>query len=375
MKPFRSIIALTTALTMSFLLCSCGEDSGTTGSDTNSNSLFGNGLSSISGNEATESSVSKSDDVSATEPVSSDALPANYNDSWKGKVKTRTVLYYMDNELVDDKLTYIYEYDEKGRVDKIRLSGRDEYNQYTYDDHDNIVRFEDILNGSVAVSNEYEYEYHDNGQKSRMTYFNSYSKTPDGKPVISSTITYDEQGRETEKINYDFKGEKEESRYVFVYNDSKPHECVTKYTHTLYKDGNVDRVKESTYYSYALPDAKGQYRFDEFNSYLAYDITTEAGLYKYYMNTTKGETNCKYDDHGSVIDDGVQYTYSYEYNSNGMLLKAVCYDYNGSKEYEYEYDGYGNVTKNMNWMIKKYKAESLEDRKPYNNIACLYTYY
>ncbi len=382
MKKLRSVIALTTALAMSLLLCSCGEDNGSAGGSTNGDGLFGNELSGLSGSGSSDNgSVSKTDGtsdqgaVSTADPVSADTLPAGYNDSWKGKIRTRTILYYMDNELVDDDLTYIYEYDEKGRVDKIRLSDRNEYHQYTYDDHDNIVLFEDILNGSVAMSNKYAYEYYANGQRSRMTKFYSYSKTADGKPAVSYTITYDEQGRETEKIGYDLDGEKETDRYVFVYDDSKPRECVVNYTHTSYKDGDVDKVKESTYYCYALPDAKGQYRFDEFDLYFIYDVTTEAGFYKYYMTCTKGQTNCKYDDHGSVIDDGVQYTYSYEYNTNGMLLKAVCYNYSGSKEYEYEYDGYGNVTKNMNWMIKKYTAESLAKRKVYNNIACQYTFY
>lgn len=281
MKRLRSVLALVAALTSCALLASCSKDVPATVSNLESRAASGMDASSIG-------SSSETSDSSAAESMNpEDKTPANYSDSWKGEIKTRTVLYYMDGELVDDQLVEAYEYDENGRVDKISLTYRDEYYQYRYDDHGNVVQWEDVLDGETAFAHYYEYEYHDNGQISRKTTYVSLWGAEE-EPTKLETILYDTQGREAERINYNYLGA-ESSHLTFVYDDSKPHECVINSTRTDYEtDGTVRETHEYTAYGYTLPDARGGYRFDEFDNYASYDFTTEAAFSSIMQSAPRG---------------------------------------------------------------------------------------
>ncbi len=372
---FRCTIAFAAALTCCGLLASCGnaapESTGAPVSSTPASPESSAPASSTADAEKEPSAAESEAPAAESEASAQPITPANFNESWSGQIKTRKILYYDEGKLVDDKLAETYEYDENGRVTKVTIGDGNEYYQYQYDDHGNLVLFEDILGGQVTLDKPFTYEYYDNGQISSKTAYASYSD----EPKKERTIFYDTQGREIESISYDYMGRGESAHYRFRYDDSKPHECVIDRDHTEYEtDGSVKETRSYTSYGYTLPDPKGEYRFDEFDLYAMHDITTEANFYKYYETLNQGVPNYTYDEHGSVTDDGVSYKYAYEYNSNGMLLKMTCNSTNGDLVYEYEFDGNGHITRNKSYN-SGYKPESLALRVPYDEVRYEYEFY
>ena len=378
MKNMRCIIAAAAAAACCGMLASCGSTAPEPAdAPVSSAPASPDAESSTAEAEAQPSAAEQSAAESEAPEQPADPAPAGFNENWKGQIKTRKVLYYREGALVDDKFCETYEYDENGRVSRIHLAHKNEYVQYDYDDHGNVVRYEDILDGAVAVSKSYAYEYYDNGQMSKkIDYSTSFGGSEENEPGISSTISYDTQGRETERyIYFNSDPDKIHQHYVYSYDDSKPHECVLDIEANEYDlDGEVDKTRTSQGYAYTLPDPMGNYRFDEVDMYTSYDNTTEAMFYQYYETNYHQPLNCTYDDHGSVIDDGNGTTYAYEYSDNGALLKMTCYDSDGEISYEYEYDGNGHITRNKT-RHSSYIPESLPLNEKYDEVKYEYTFY
>lgn len=224
--------------------------------------------------------------------------------------------------------------------------GNGEYEDYTYDNLDRLVKV--TYNGSAE--NAFTVLYDSNGRlakavdgKAGITYLyeydsldrliRAYQKDASGNTIYSVENSYDEYGRANG------------STYVI---DG------TEYTYGIYYKENTNLVS-----FYSLPGNSFGYSYDSFDR-LTSKINPIYGYTYSYQNGTSlvssltVNTNCNgnsdvysytYDDLGSIthITKNNNAVSSYEYDALGQLIRED--DVVNSKAYVYEYDNAGNILK------------------------------
>ncbi|MBR6695630.1 MAG: protein kinase [Oscillospiraceae bacterium] len=174
-------------------------------------------------------------------------------------------------------------YDEKDLLKSI----------YEYDSEGKTIK-QVSCNPDGEIETYWLYEYDANGNRIKESYYNA-----------DNTLRF------TRVYEYNVSGDK---LYETIYDSNGMLYCSYKY------DANGNRVKEDTY--------KGGSVYLNNNVIPEYDLNGNKAKEKYLRE-----------------DGTLDYYYTYEYDSDGNLIKESCYFGNGMLDHVYEYDSNGNKIK------------------------------
>lgn len=152
--------------------------------------------------------------------------------------------------------------------------------------------------------------------------------------------SYDEDGEQKSDYSYGIK-------HNYVYNANG-----YSIQHTSIDDLGIETsyIYKREYYDNGKQKSCITYKNGELESTIKYN--------------TNGDVTHSYDANGEL-----KYTYSYEYDSNGYILKRTTYNANGELEYtySYEYNSHGDIFKQITYNAEGVETERTVHKYEYDN--------
>ncbi len=155
----------------------------------------------------------------------------------------------------------------------------------------------------------------------------------EGERFQASVLTYDNDGRLTEKIDYAGR-DRVRDRFLRVYDHrgrltEKLHyaasgRCVSKVTYAY--DGKTDRsIEETDYRHYEIPVFVKQFRYDEKGNRIEKRLSDKNGL-KYTIRHRYDKESRLQDSTECDAEGNLQLTTRFVYNERGLLTKSFLFD-------------------------------------------------
>ncbi len=277
---------------------------------------------------------------------------------------TDKITFYDTNGKITESVDY--EYYENGILNKETVySGTDDTKEVYFYDSDGIntkYHFYSPVNGSHVLVEIAEFEYYENGQSSKNTYYR-------GDGTLSQTQEFSESGYIYQNTYYDSK-ENIEKYTVYKYSETfeKTSEtCYGAHGNILYsclfrEDGSKFKLINysqsgnlSLVYEYGdTGNIKKIENYDENGLLTSYEEFDENGNKTRYTSYNDDRTFLVYDGNYNIIE-GVCYTYhasgefiKQEYLNGHVIYKAV-YDKNAKLSSLVRFDGLGNTVEETNY--------------------------
>lgn len=209
--------------------------------------------------------------------------------------------------------------------------------EYKYDANGNIIK-ETVYSSNGKVQYWIQYEYDRNGNKIKETRYRSNGS-------IRYEIKYDSNGHMTKQTTYNADGNKETEEYDQNGNRiklTKDDDSGNKEIYEYDANGNTIRV------TYTNDDGVYYWKESEYNSHGILTRAVEFDNRGYDFSWSEAE----YDAIGRIIkcthynpDGSIDCWYKDEYDAYGNNIKTVFYNADGSIQewIEYEYDQFGNM--------------------------------
>lgn len=232
-------------------------------------------------------------------------------------------------EVVESGEKYIFSYDMSGRITDAKVFDGNEtlIDWESLDEEgDKIVDLEYNYDGSIYIG--YQYQCDESGKKikciNHSTDGSYYEETYDKKGNVANRIYYNSDGSEERSMfheyEYDADGnimaENVTSSYGVAYQVKYEYDADgSKIKETIYDaDGTVSR-----WYEYEYDDNGNKVRYSSYEKYNGEDFP------------------------------GLAHTHTWEYDSDGNMLKHVEYRQDGSISVEEEYDPKGQLIKELHY--------------------------
>lgn len=237
---------------------------------------------------------------------------------------------------------------------------------YTYDDNGNLIREEKIVpeRPDAVAPNMWEYEYDENGIKTRATVTNytdsdsrqvtsstTYEYAPNGVTIGWTSVKYD-NGTEIRNAS-DYENTFSDSGCILYQKNTTVTENATTIIETFYDEiGNQLRYLQTVVKGSETKVNDYRYTYDESGNLLTSTRSYDGKNYEYtYGKEGQILTAICTDEKGNTEDVEYDYTNTYDYDNDGNLVKWVKrFDAGRVETTEYAYDAYGHLIKEAYWM-------------------------